>query len=87
MVNKTESHNLNFVIMFSTPSPQARVIQTPATTEEHVRSVRPTGATPSLVTSANVHQASVEFTANTVSYAAFFPVSLTWDEIKKYIRF
>lgn len=55
---------------------QALAIQTLATTEEHVRSVRPTGATPSLVTSASVHQASVEFTANTVSWTILFCASL-----------
>lgn len=58
--------------MFYSFSSQALAIRTLATTEEHVRSVRPTGATPSLVMSASVHQASVEFTASTVSWTALF---------------
>lgn len=54
--------------LFSYFFTQALATQTPATTEEHVRSVRPTGVTPSSVTSASVHRASVEFTANIVSW-------------------
>lgn len=43
------------------------VIQTPATTEEHVRSVKLIEAIRSLVTCASVLQASAEFTASTIS--------------------
>lgn len=45
---------------------QVLAIRTPATIEELVKSVRPTGATLSLVMSASVHQALVEFTASTI---------------------
>lgn len=45
---------------------QALVIQTLATTEEHVRSVRPTGEILLSVMCASVHKVSVEFTANTI---------------------
>lgn len=55
------------VYVFSFAPAQVLVIQTPATTEELVRSVRLTEAIRSLVTCASVHKALVEFTASTVS--------------------
>lgn len=69
-------HFNTFSSFFFPPHTQGPATQTPATTEEHVRSARPTGATPSLATCASVHQASAESTASTVSRAAPFLVSL-----------
>lgn len=59
------------ILLFSV---QVLAIQTLATTEERVRSVRPTGVIPSLVMCASVYQVSAEFTANTVSWTSLFPI-------------